>query len=846
MYMKYNVLFILIFFVSNAFTPVTAQTHAKHYEQLINDKISSSGHKVSFFSLINNQTDAIIKNINTNKSYRLADVSFNTMLSDQLFIAHNNFKKMAYLIRFNDCSIETIPNIDAFVQLDHETAILENKKNNIVTIYYLRTGKKKMIKNVVSWVFSDEGKFLLFNLNSQDAQLLNISTGAISILKDTRSVRNPIKKIFFERKSNLYYLLSNDAQNMSVVLMKNEVLTEVFKTSLIQKNNSIIDQGFKNALLLPNSTIAIGVKKRDDSIKSNEELEICYGNFDMNVTIPFSAHFGIIDLKQNTFFNFVSDQSSHEFKINKFDGSVYKIVTSDSLSFSKQFTPIDIHFLKNNQTVYNQLNDVNSNSNTVYQTRFSPKLFYFKNNNWFIYDDLLKSNTNVTETMDDVFYNKDLEYLTIKKNESLRNISYFKEDKILISGYNDIWSYNFRTNSYERLTNGKISKNRYFLDKCNMSYKYNAWGWSTETEILYKNDLILKCVTENFVKEVIVLLNLKNKQEQVLNTFNGHFKDIRRNENYITYIKENKNLPPTIHLLDIKSKKEKIIYKSNVWDEDAKNVRSEYIQWKNNKGETRGATILFPSSYNKNLKYPAIVNVYEKKFMKQNYYSSPYEIQGNQINEREYADMQYFVINPDIYYEIGNPAISASNCINETIDEVLKSYRIDKDRIGIFGHSFGGFEVNFILTQTTRFKSAVSSAGVADLENYYLTVNWATLKPDMWRMEEQQWRMGNGLFDIPENYKNNSPIRFVNEINTPTLLVAGKKDYQVNWQQSVMMFLAMKRLNKNVNLLLYKNEGHQLSKEENILDLNAKMKEWFNYNLNGGSRPLWLDKGGLQ
>jgi len=114
------------------------------------------------------------------------------------------------------------------------------------------------------------------------------------------------------------------------------------------------------------------------------------------------------------------------------------------------------------------------------------------------------------------------------------------------------------------------------------------------------------------------------------------------------------------------------------------------------------------------------------------------------------------------------------------------------------------------------------------------------LKPDMWRMENQQFRMGVSLFDNPERYKINSPIRQIKNIHTPLLLISGKEDYQVNWQQSVYMFLGMKRLNKQVSLLLYPKEGHQILKKENVIDMDSKIKDWFDHFLKDSKKPEWL------
>jgi len=160
--------------------------------------------------------------------------------------------------------------------------------------------------------------------------------------------------------------------------------------------------------------------------------------------------------------------------------------------------------------------------------------------------------------------------------------------------------------------------------------------------------------------------------------------------------------------------------------------------------------------------------------------------------------------------------------------------------MGIYGHSFGGFETNYIITQTSRFKTAISSAGVADAISNYLNYSFEYNRPDSWRFETQQWRLGKSFFDNQEMYIKNSPIYHAKNINTPLLLITGKEDYVVNWQQSLYMFTALKRLQKEVYLLLYNQEGHSIGKKENQMDVSTKIKQWFDYYLKNKEKPNWM------
>ena len=114
--------------------------------------------------------------------------------------------------------------------------------------------------------------------------------------------------------------------------------------------------------------------------------------------------------------------------------------------------------------------------------------------------------------------------------------------------------------------------------------------------------------------------------------------------------------------------------------------------------------------------------------------------------------------------------------------------------------------------------------------------------PEMWRMEDQQWRMGKSLFEDRKAYFENSPSNFVENINTPMLIWAGELDKHVNPNQSIGMYLALRRLNKQGALLIFPGDSHSLLIPENQKELNRRVNDWLAYHLKNETSVNWISE----
>ena len=159
------------------------------------------------------------------------------------------------------------------------------------------------------------------------------------------------------------------------------------------------------------------------------------------------------------------------------------------------------------------------------------------------------------------------------------------------------------------------------------------------------------------------------------------------------------------------------------------------------------------------------------------------------------------------------------------LDAVLQSAPIDADRLGITGWSYGGYMTMWALTQTQRFKAAVAGAGLSDWLSYY-----GTNDIDTWMLPY----FGASVYDDPKVYERSSPMTFIKNVRTPTLLLGGDRDAEVPITQSYEYWNALRRLGVLTEFVVYPDEGHVFFKREDQLDAMSRTVDWFDNQMKSG------------
>ncbi|MDR3698529.1 MAG: prolyl oligopeptidase family serine peptidase [Candidatus Sulfopaludibacter sp.] len=268
---------------------------------------------------------------------------------------------------------------------------------------------------------------------------------------------------------------------------------------------------------------------------------------------------------------------------------------------------------------------------------------------------------------------------------------------------------------------------------------------------------------------------------------------------------------------------------------------SEVIAYKNGDGVPLTAALYKPENFDPAKQYPMMVYIYEKLTQNVNHFVNP--APGHSINITYYVSNGYLVLTPDIVYTVGYPGQSALKCVLPAIQAVVDKGYVNEKAIGIQGHSWGGYQIAYMVTQTNRFRAAEAGAPVADMISAYDGIRWGTGIPRQFQYEHTQSRIGGSIWQYPTRFIENSPIFWADRVQTPLMILQNDADDAVPWYQGIEYFLALRRLGKEVYLFNYNGEPHHINKRPNQKDYTIRMQQFFDHYLKGAPAPDWMEKG---
>jgi dipeptidyl aminopeptidase/acylaminoacyl peptidase len=251
-------------------------------------------------------------------------------------------------------------------------------------------------------------------------------------------------------------------------------------------------------------------------------------------------------------------------------------------------------------------------------------------------------------------------------------------------------------------------------------------------------------------------------------------------------------------------------------------------------------SLFLPANYEKGKTYPTIVYIYEKLTGSHNQFTAP---GANGFNKTAYTSNGYAVLMPDITYALNDPGVSAVACITAAVKAAMATGVVDPKRVGLQGHSWGGYQTAFTVTQTDMFAAAVAGAPLTNMVSMYSLIYKNSGGTNQAIFESSQGRFLGSYTDNWEAYVRNSPVNFAKNVKTPLIILHNDKDGAVDFTQGVEYYNTLRRLGKNVIMLEYIGENHGLAKRSNQFDYTIRMKEFFDHYLKGAAAPTWMTEG---
>jgi dienelactone hydrolase len=263
------------------------------------------------------------------------------------------------------------------------------------------------------------------------------------------------------------------------------------------------------------------------------------------------------------------------------------------------------------------------------------------------------------------------------------------------------------------------------------------------------------------------------------------------------------------------------------------------ISYKAADGTPLRAIMLIPDGLNADRKAPMLVYFYETYSSTFHTYNAPGP--GTSPNIARYVSNGYVMLLPDVHYTAGHPGQSALRCINAAVDAALRTNYVNPQRVGIAGHSWAAYQINYMITKTHRFRAVEAGAAVDDMISAYSGIRLESGVVREGQYEHGQSRIGATPWDRPDLFMENSGLFGIKNITTPYLTIHNDQDGAVPQFQGIEFITAMRRLGKEAYMFAFDGEEHGLRDREHQKYWTVHLDEWFDHWLKDAPRPSWMN-----
>lgn len=462
---------------------------------------------------------------------------------------------------------------------------------------------------------------------------------------------------------------------------------------------------------------------------------------------------------------------------------------------------------------------------------------YIKEDNLQLYDIEKDSSTNITSDLVGTFIQGDsYDYPVAQKPPFSGGFSAWSEDgaSFLFNSEFDVWRGFVNGDPSERLTKGKegeIIHRHFFVNhedefiNPDVAQFFSMRGKKSKKSGFSKGKLGEELKTLIYADASIYSLDQPHEELDLL-----------------TYKLQSFDQSPNLNITDLDFSNSKEVSHTNSFQGEYAWGNAELISFTNAKNKSAQGILYYPANYQKGKKYPMITYVYEKLSDRFHRYTVPSKT--NYYNTSVWQQAGYFVLKPDIEFIAGDPGISSAKTLEHAVAAVIEKGDVDPSKVGLIGHSWGGYQAGFVPTQTDIFAASVAGAGLTNFISMYLAITPAFGgSPENNHFEISQERMISPPWKSPDNYIRNSSVMNVESLNTPILFEVGDNDMNVNWRQGIEYYNAARRAGKQFVLLVYAKEGHGVRADKNASDYQQKILKWFGHYLKGKEAEDWILDG---
>ena len=251
------------------------------------------------------------------------------------------------------------------------------------------------------------------------------------------------------------------------------------------------------------------------------------------------------------------------------------------------------------------------------------------------------------------------------------------------------------------------------------------------------------------------------------------------------------------------------------------------IDWLDDDGRRLEGGLLLPAHYIPGKRYPLVVMVYGGVNASNSintfggyYRGLPY------FHPQLFAARGYAVLTPDAPQQMGTPMLDLAKTVLPGVNKVIEMGVADPERLGLMGQSYGGYSTMSLLVETKRFSAAVETDGMADLIGFYgeMEKDGSAFGTSA---ETGQELVGGSPWQFRDRYIENSPIFYLDRVETPLLVIHGDQDVTFAPFLGDEIFVGLRRLGKTVNYAKYHGEPHVASGHDNLVDIASRILEWF-------------------